>query len=194
MTQSSFSADLFGRIFHFTADETCFSPCDVDRGTASMLSIVSFSRGQKVLDLGCGYGCIGIYAASIVGDENVFMTDIHENSLRYARKNSDLNGLSNITVVKSDGFSNFRETNFDLMLSNPPYHSDFSVPKNFLEKGYNRLRVGGVFFMVTKRKEWYKNKYLALFGGVKIHEINGYFIFEAKKRNTSYAKNMRSSP
>jgi len=66
-------------------------------------------------------------------------------------------------------------------------HADFSVPKHFIEKGFNRLKVGGKIYMVTKRKDWYKNKFIAIFGGVKIEEFDGYFVFCAEKRSTQYA-------
>lgn len=64
---------------------------------------------------------------------------------------------------------------------------DFAVPKMFIEKGFNRLRVGGQLYMVTKRKDWYKNKLIAVFGGVKIWEIDEYFVFMAIKKRASYA-------
>lgn len=72
-------------------------------------------------------------------------------------------------------------------LSNPPYHADFSVPKEFIEKGFNRLQIGGKMYMVTKRKDWYKNKLISIFGGVKIWEIDGYYVFLAIKKQSSYA-------
>jgi 16S rRNA (guanine1207-N2)-methyltransferase len=79
------------------------------------------------------------------------------------------------------------ETGFDCILSNPPYHTDFSVAKRFIEKGFNRLKPGGRMYMVTKRKEWYKNKFISVFGGVRIYEIDGYYVFEAEKRSKNFA-------
>ena len=186
MTDSFYSANLFGRDFTFHTDESSFSPTAPDKGTLAMLSVLSLKKGQKVLDLGCSYGLVGISVASIVGDDKVFMSDIHEASLSCARKNIERNHVSGIQIVKSDAFSEIEEKDFDLILSNPPYHADFSVPKAFLEKGFNRLCVGGSFFMVTKRKDWYKNKFISIFGGVRIHEIDGYYIFEGQKRTVSY--------
>ncbi len=64
----------------------------------------------------------------------------------------------------------------------------------FIEKGYNRLRLGGRLLMVTKRREWYKRKLISVFGGVRIREAKGYFVFEAEKRQPCYTntnKNMR---
>lgn len=167
-----------------------FSPKDIDLGTLSMLSLVDFQKNDKVLDLGCGYGIVGIWAARIVGEENVVMVDIDEEAVELSLKNSSLNNVQ-VKTLKSDGFTNLDEKDFTLILSNPPYHTDFSVARTFIEKGFNRLRIGGRMYMVTKRKGWYKNKLTAIFGGVKIWEINGYFVFMSIKKSSAYAKSKK---
>ena len=169
-----------------TAD-TSFSPNGIDKGTIVMLSAVDFSQQEKVLDLGCGYGVVGIYAAKLIGAQNVVMSDIDAASVELAQHNALLNNTEGIRIVLSDGFTNIQDSNFTLILSNPPYHSDFSVPKGFIEKGFNRLKIGGKMLMVTKRKDWYKNKFIAIFGDVKIIEKEGYFLFCAEKRSTKFA-------
>jgi 16S rRNA (guanine1207-N2)-methyltransferase len=166
-----------------------FSPLGLDAGTAAMLSLVEFGEGQRVLDLGCGYGVVGIVAAKIVGEENVVLVDQDPLAVRLARENSIMNGVSRIKIHQSDGFTGFSDTGFDLILSNPPYHSDFSVPKAFIEKGFNRLLLGGKMYMVTKRQTWYKNKLVAIFGGVQISCVDGYYVFMSEKRSTQYAQN-----
>ena len=90
-------------------------------------------------------------------------------------------------IALSDGFKALDDTGFDLILSNPPYQSDFAVARSFIEKGFNRLKIGGRLVMVTKRREWYRNKLIAIFGGVKIREIDGYFVFMAERRRMRYA-------
>jgi len=173
----------------FETTSNVFSPTCVDKGTLAMLSAVDFSPTDKLLDLGCGYGAVGIYAAKLIGGQNVIMSDSNKNCIELANKNIILNETREIKIVHSDGFKNLDDTNFTLILSNPPYHADFSVPKHFIEKGFNRLQIGGKMFMVTKRKDWYKNKLTAIFGGVKVHEIDGYFVFCAEKRGASYSNN-----
>jgi 16S rRNA (guanine1207-N2)-methyltransferase len=152
-----------------------------------MLSIVDFQSGDKVLDLGCGYGVVGILAAKLIGAENVVMLDADPQAITVALKNIVCNNVAGIKLIQSDGFANLDDKDFTLILSNPPYHTDFSVAKHFIEKGFNRLALGGRMVMVTKRKEWYKNKLIAIFGGVKIVEINGYYVFVADKRSPLYA-------
>jgi len=182
-----FTETINGIELVFETSSTSFSPTGVDRGTLAMISTIEFSQADKILDLGCGYGAVGIYAAKLIGEHNVVMSDNDIISVELSVKNAYANGVSGIKFIHSDGFENIKDNDFTLILSNPPYHTDFSVAKHFIEKGFNRLQLGGKMIMVTTRKDWYKNKFIAIFGGVKIDEINEYFVFCAEKRNTQYA-------
>ena len=182
------SETIKGFALSFEAGGTCFSPGRIDKGTLAMLSRVTFGTDDKVLDLGCGYGVVGITAAKHMPPGSVFLSDIDEDALKYARRNAIINNVDGIHIISSNAFENIDETGFTIIASNPPYHADFSVPKMFIEKGFNRLTIGGRFYMVTKRKDWYKRKFISVFGGVGIFEIDGYFIFEAEKRTHRYAK------
>lgn len=164
-----------------------FSPEHIDRGTIAMLSHVHFASGMRIMDLGCGCGVVGIAAAKIAGEENVFMSDADPNAVEIARRNAERNGVGGVSLYISDGFQSVDASGFDLILSNPPYQTDFSVAKGFIEKGFNRLKIGGKLYMVTKRREWYKNKLIAVFGGVEIRETDGYFVFIAERRGLRYA-------
>lgn len=166
----------------FETTPSIFSPNSIDNGTLAMLSVIDFSPCDKVLDLGCGYGIVGILAAKLIGEENVIMCDISEQAIEYAIINLHINNVPNIKIRLSDGYKNVEERDFTLILSNPPYHADFSVAKHFIEVGFKKLAIGGRLIMVTKRLDWYKNKLTSIFGGVKVHEINGYFVFIAEKR------------
>lgn len=147
-----------------------------------MMSKIEFQTGQKILDLGCGYGVIGIYAAHFSGAENVTMVDINPIAIELAKKNALYNDMGSINILQSDGLNNIIEQDFDWIISNPPYHADFNVPKNFIESGFHHLKYGGNMVLVTKRYKWYKNKLKSVFGGVKIIEENGYYIFISQKR------------
>jgi len=170
----------------FKTDGIAFSPHKIDKGTLAMLSIIDLKPTDKVLDLGCGYGVVGIYAVKHIGGQNVVMSDIDETCVGISKTNAGMNGVGGIKIIQSDGFGSIQNNDFTLILSNPPYQADFSVPKHFIEKGFNRLKVGGKLYMVTKRKEWYKNKLIAIFGGVLINEIDGYYVFCSEKRDTQY--------
>ena len=167
----------------FAAEPSIFSPHYIDSGTLAMLSAVEFLPSDKALDLGCGYGVVGILAAKLIGEENVVMCDISERAVEYAKINAAMNDVPNIKIRLSDGYENIAESDFTLILSNPPYHADFSVPKKFIEVGFKKLALGGKMIMVTKRLDWYKNKLTSVFGGVRIQEIEGYYVFTAEKRS-----------
>lgn len=164
-----------------------FSQKAVDAGTLAMLSCVTFQPEDKVLDLGCGYGVVGIVAAKTARPQNVFLVDIDPLAVSAAARNVASNGAAGATVALSDGFRDFHASGFTKILSNPPFHADFAVPKHFIEKGFNRLVVGGAMFMVTKRELWYRKKLEAIFGGVRVRRVGDYFVFEAIKKSAQYA-------
>ena len=167
----------------FITDDTLFSPKKIDIGTLSMLEEIDFNLESKVLDLGCGYGVVGILAAKIIGEDKVVMCDIDDNAVNISKNNASLNGVGNICIIKSNGVKDININDFSIILSNPPYHTDFSVAKHFIEIGFYKLVLNGRFVMVTKRFDWYKNKLTSIFSGVKVIEKNGYYIFIAEKRS-----------
>jgi 16S rRNA (guanine1207-N2)-methyltransferase len=171
----------------FYSAETVFAPKNIDRGTLAMLSLVDFTPEDKVLDLGCGYGVFGIYAAKLIGAKRVVMVDNDPVAVELAIRNAGLNRVSGIKIQVSEGFTHLDDAGFTVILSNPPYHSDFAVAKHFIEKGFNRLKIGGRFYMVTKRCDWYRNKLSAIFGGVQVREIDNYFVFMSIRKTPGYA-------
>lgn len=185
--QKTLSVRVLGETLTLVTRPGLFSPEHVDRGTLAMLSRAEFQPGMKVMDLGCGCGVVGVVAAKKCGAENVMLADVDPLAVQTARENAEANGVGGVRIVLSDGFAAVDETGFDLILSNPPYQSDFSVAKRFIEKGFNRLKMGGQMMMVTKRLDWYRNRLRAVFGGVRVEEIDGYFVFTAQKRSPSYA-------
>lgn len=182
------SAEIKNVSLKFETDPSNFSPNSIDIGTLAMLSAVEFLPDDKILDMGCGYGVVGILAAKLIGQERITMCDISESAVKQAKINAELNGVPDIDIKISDGFSNILDNDFTLILSNPPYHADFSVPKHFIEVGFKKLAVGGKIVMVTKRLDWYKNKLTSVFGGVMVREIDGYYVFISEKRGERVPK------
>jgi len=169
-------------------NEEVFSPTAVDKGTRAMLSFVEFKEEDKVLDLGCGCGVVGILAAKQIGEDKVVMCDVSENAVRLSTQNAGTNGVAGVTIRQSDGLKEISETGFTLILSNPPYHTDFAVAKGFIEDGFKKLVVGGKMVMVTKRLDWYRNRLSSVFGGVTVKEKDGYYVFIAEKRGNRKPK------
>ncbi len=183
-----------GVYLRFATAPEVFSPRSIDAGTLAMLSAVEFDATDKVLDLGCGYGVVGILAARLIGPERVVMLDNDETSVRLAKQNAELNGVPAVKVVRSDGFAQLDDAGFTLILCNPPYHSDFAVASRFITKGFNRLVLGGRMCLVTSRYEWYRNKLISLFGGVTRREIDGYHVLTSVKKSHTWAKAQTHRP
>lgn len=165
-----------------------FSPRRIDAGTLAMLQCVDLRPEDKVLDLGCGCGVVGLYAAKLLGEDRAVLLDNDPTAVEVARRNAVANDLPGLLVVQSDGFRSLTETGFTRILCNPPYHTDFSVARHFILKGFNRLVIGGEFWFVTKRDKWYRNKLRAVFGGVECRDVDSYFVFRAEKRRDTYAQ------
>lgn len=174
------------QLLEFETEPELFSPRKIDAGTLAMLSQIDFLKEEKVLDLGCGYGIVGILAASVIGEQSVVMSDCSATAVRVARQNAMRNGFPGIRVVQSDAYDRIEDTDFSLILSNPPYHTDFSVAKRFIQGGYRRLQPEGRMVMVVKRLLWYQKKLTSVFGGVKVRECNGYYVLIAEKREENH--------
>lgn len=185
------TAEIKGITLEFETSDKVFSPSSIDPGTLTMLSCIDFKSTDKVLDLGCGYGVIGILAGRLIGAENVTMCDISEDAVLISKINAAKNNVEDIKIIQSNGLENINDNDYTLILSNPPYHVDFSVPKHFIEDGFKKLSPGGRMVMVVKRKDWYKNKLTSVFGGVKVIESNGYYVFIAEKRSPYMPKKQK---
>jgi 16S rRNA (guanine1207-N2)-methyltransferase len=173
------------RSFHIKASDRMFSPRFPDKGTAAMLAVCPFGPADNILDLGCGTGIVGLSA--ITAGARATMCDIDPEAVRFAVENAKNNlseaELTRLACVVSDGFDNVPDRTFTKILSNPPYHTDFSIAKKFIEGAFDHLVLGGELYMVTKRLDWYRNKIVSVFGGVRITESDGYYVFRAEKRD-----------
>ncbi len=187
------TAEIKGIPLEFETNDSVFSPSSIDLGTLAMLSQIDFKSTDKVLDLGCGYGVVGILASKFIGAENVTMCDISDDAILLSKINAEKNNINNLEIIQSNGLENIPDNDFTLILSNPPYHVDFTVPKQFIEASFKKLVTGGRMIMVTKRKDWYKNKFTSIFGGVKVIEINGYYVFIAEKRSSYLPKKQKAT-
>lgn len=184
----AFETEIKGVRLSLATEPGLFSPSRLDKGTQALLDCVSFDADDRVLDLGCGCGVVGICAARLIGADRVFLIDNDPAAVACAEANAMANGCPELSVTLSNGFENFHETGFTKILSNPPYHADFAVPRQFILKGFNRLNIGGQMWFVTKRDKWYRNRLQAVFGGVRVVVQDSYFVLMAEKRSHQYAK------
>ena len=171
--------------FNFITDSGVFSKSGVDFATNILLENLPDLSG-KVLDIGCGFGCIGVVLAKTYGEKiSVTMSDINERALELSEKNAKKNGV-NAEIIKSDGFENI-PGNFDAVILNPPIHAGKSVIYKIYEEAYNHLNPDGRFFIVIQKKHGapsHKVKLEEIFGSENcqvLYSKKGFNIFELKK-------------
>lgn len=165
-----------------------FSPRGLDSGTAFLLETVKpfLKPDQQVLDLGCGSGVVSLWL--LQNGYRVQATDCDPLAVQQTVYNLSENHLPTIPVYLGSalealpGFPKFEEPEFDWILSNPPYHTDYAVAKSFIEQGFRALRQGGKLALVVKRSLWYERKLRTTFGGCQIYTRTGYTVLVAEKR------------
>ena len=171
--------------FNFITDIGVFSKGGVDYATNMLLEHLPDLSG-KILDLGCGYGCIGVVLAKKYGENvDVTMSDVNERALELAAKNAKKNGVT-AKIMKSDGFENI-QGNFDCVILNPPIHAGKSVIYKIYEEVYEHLNPNGRFYIVIQKKHGalsHKEKLEEIFGKENcsvLYAKKGFYVFELKK-------------
>jgi 16S rRNA (guanine1207-N2)-methyltransferase len=138
-----------GHEFLFDIGHTLFSSFDVDQGTDIFLRFLAPSQPRTILDLGCGYGPIGIILARQYPDAQVIMADKDLLAVRYAQYNITHNAITNATVVGSVGLENVPDLPYDLIVSNIPAKvGDLAIEHEFLLAPYERLQPSGDYWFV----------------------------------------------
>ncbi len=138
------------RELQFKTSSSMFSPKRVDKAT--MLLIEYMQPGEKVLDMGCGYGPIGISLAVLKPECSVTMVEINERAADLARQNISLNRATNATVIESDFFENV-EGKFDTILMNPPGAIKMDRRYKLIEECKDYLEEGGVLQIVARHNK-----------------------------------------
>lgn len=176
--------EIKDKIYSFTSDVGVFSKNEVDYG--SRLLIESFEEpltSGDFLDLGCGYGPIGITIADRYSERHVFLTDINERALKLAQYNASQNNVQNITIVKSNRFSELNNYRFSAVLTNPPIRAGKKVVHAIFEESHQSLKPGGELWVVIQKKQGApsaKQKLSKLFDRVDIvNRSKGYHILRA---------------
>jgi 16S rRNA (guanine1207-N2)-methyltransferase len=147
-------AVLLGQDLRFTTGAGLFSKSRIDDGTRLLIEALrSDHQWRDVLDLGCGYGAIGIAVAARWPQIRVVLADIDPLAVGAARTNIGLNSLGGLgercEVCVSDGISALAGRRFDAVLSHLPTHVPKSTLRRLIEESGSVLRPGGEFIAVT---------------------------------------------
>jgi len=158
----------------------------VDAGTALLLDVLAVSPGARVLDVGCGYGLIGLVAARL-GAGQVELVDVNLPAVAAARENIHHNGIANARAFASDGVPEGAARRYDLVVSNPPFHvgksADGDVARAFIERAQQALVPGGQLILVANQFLRYDQVLSALFEQIECLASNrSYRVWSATNR------------
>lgn len=173
---------LLGESFSFLTDSGVFSKKMIDFGSQVLLNCLAFENGERVLDVGCGYGPLGI-ALSKVQNVLVTMVDINNRALDLAKQNAEENGVTP-TIFQSNLYDKV-EGQFKHIISNPPIRAGKAVVHEVLEGANDYLEVGGDLTIVIQKKQGApsaKAKMEEVFGNCEIiKKDKGYYILRSIK-------------
>ncbi len=178
--------ELRGSRFQFTTDSGVFSKKEVDFG--SKLLIETFEEPEiegDIVDVGCGYGPIGISLASEFSNRRFYLLDVNERATELAMNNAIKNGVNNLSVMASDQLSAVKDKTFASVVTNPPIRAGKQVVHGILEEAHHVLEKGGTLWVVIQKKQGAPsaiNKLEEMFQHVEtVVKKKGYYILKAVK-------------
>ena len=145
-------AKLRGYPLEFKTERDLFSYKVIDEGTKLLIDEIEIPEGGTCLDLGCGYGAIGVTMAKLNPRGKNYLVDKDFVATECARENCELNGVTNTEVVLSNGFSHINNIKFDLIASNLPTHVSKETRMQFFKDAKKQLNPGGKIYVVTVNK------------------------------------------
>ncbi|USB32764.1 class I SAM-dependent methyltransferase [Paenibacillus sp. YPG26] len=184
--RKTWEATLRGRLYKFVSDAGVFSKQGVDFGSRVLIDAMEIPEDASVLDVGCGYGPMGMAAAGLASRGRVTLIDVNERAIELAKENVSNNGIKNVTVIQSDLYKALGDEKFDVILTNPPIRAGKATVHAIFEGAADRLNEGGSLWVVIQKKQGApsaKEKLESLFGEVEeVTKEKGYRIFRATKK------------
>ncbi len=178
-------ATLRGAGWAFEAAAGVFSHRRLDPGTRLLIETMRVGRADRVLDLGCGYGPIGLVAASLAPRGGAWLVDANVRAARLALANAARNRLRNVRVIVGDAASAVQACSMDVVFTNPPIRAGRRVVRAFIDDAWRVLRPGGRFYLVARTAQGAKTLARlidARFGAVReVALARGYRVFEAAR-------------
>ena len=171
-----------GRELTFTTDAGVFSRDGLDRGTEVLLDALPELSG-RVLDLGCGWGAVGVALGARYPELEIVMTDINQRAVDLARRNLAANGVR-AEVVQGDGFAAV-EGAFDAIVTNPPIRAGKAVIYGLFAQARDFLKPGGALYIVIRKQQGAPSalKYLKeLYGDAEVIDRgSGFHVIRARR-------------
>ncbi|HGJ7798617.1 TPA: class I SAM-dependent methyltransferase [Streptococcus pneumoniae] len=174
--------DLLGEKMTFLTDAGVFSKKMVDFGSQLLLKCLDVNQGETVLDVGCGYGPLGLSLVKVYGVQAT-MVDINTRALDLAQRNAEKNNAK-ATIFQSNIYARV-QGRFDHVISNPPIRAGKQVVHEIIEKSKDFLEISGDLTIVIQKKQGApsaKSKMEDVFGNCEIlKKDKGYYILRSVK-------------
>jgi 16S rRNA (guanine1207-N2)-methyltransferase len=183
----SYETVIFDKQFKFTTDSGVFSRANLDFGTRVMLEALdldSLPEGD-ILDLGAGYGPVGVIMGTVLPDRHIYGVDISERAIGLAKQNAANNHVDNVEFAVSDVYADVDKKDFAVILTNPPVRAGKETVHHFMSEAIHYLKPGGEIYVVLQKKQGAPSamkKLEEVFGNVaEIERRKGYWILRSVK-------------
>ena len=145
-----------GELLTFALDAGVFSAHGLDPGTALLIENLRVGSADRILDLGCGWGAVGVAAAKSAPLGRVVLTEVNRRAARLARQNLERNGVPNAEVRVGAFFAPVEGETFDLIATNPPYRIGREPILDLLREAPRHLNPGGRLVIVGKGSQGFR--------------------------------------
>jgi 16S rRNA (guanine1207-N2)-methyltransferase len=158
-----------------------FSHRELDGGARALIKAMRIEPGQRVLDLGCGSGAVGITVALRPGAAVVTAIDSNPRAIEATLWAKDRNSASNLETTLDASGSSLAAGAYDLVLANPPYYSDFRLARLFVNIAQRALAPHGQLLVVAKTPNWYLENLTQAFSDPTSTPVGNYHVVSATK-------------
>ena len=173
---------LLGQKMTFLTDAGVFSKKMIDYGSQALLKCLDFHKQESVLDVGCGYGTLGLTLVK-AKEVEATLVDINQRALDLARQNAERNQVL-ATIFQSNIYQTV-EGRFHHIISNPPIRAGKQIVHEVITGSYTHLLDGGDLTIVIQKKQGApsaKAKMEEVFGNCEIlKKDKGYYILRSRK-------------
>ncbi len=178
---------LRGKPFEFLTASSVFSKMRVDPGTRLLIETMVLPESGTILDLGCGYGAIGIAAATFKPRLHVIMTDINARAIQLAKHNCERNAVKNCEVRQGHLYEPVKDMSFKTVFSNPPVSAGMDAVRAIITGAKEVLEKEATFQMVIRSKigtKTFPRLLIERFGNSTVlARESGYRVLTAQKRD-----------
>ena len=169
----------------FVSDNGVFCKDYIDEGSIVLLNVLNKNKlGKKILDVGCGYGTIGITLKKCFPDSKIDMVEINPRAMELAILNAKKNNCD-VNIFESDVYSNVSDVDYTDIVTNPPIRAGKKVIYKIFEEAYDHLDDEGTLWIVIRKNhgaQSAKNFIESKFGNCEIiHKDKGYYILKSVK-------------